>query len=228
MSTLNRAVLKQCLLESTMQEIREIEALDYSSITADIDFKNKISSIIHEAEQNNARARSKRITISLIAAILVCFSIIFSVSARIRTAVINFFVEVYDSFAVLFIDDEENTEDLIPIDVVYEPSYLKENGYKQVSQAMGEFKNFTIWTNDNNVTVDFSQHAIYKNDITLDVEDTSYETTYIGERKVHYTVKNDIYFIKWLEYGYSFNLGCDTTLEWSEIEKIISSLQPIS
>lgn len=227
MSTLNKDTLKECLLESALQEIREIEALGYHDIKADEEFKNKIRGVISNAEQQSSTARSRRITLSLIAAIIVCFSIIVSVFAQIRTAVANFFVEIYDSFVVLLIDSEDDEDELLPIETAYESSYFKENGYEQASQTTDKFKIFTVWTKDSSKLY-FSQHSIYKNDITLDAEDTSYEATYVGDIKVYYTIKNDTYFIKWLEYDYSFNLTCNSSLEWTEIEKIISSLQPIS
>ncbi len=222
MSTLDKTIFKKCLLESTLQEIREIEAIDYSHIKADDEFRGRILGIINDAKD---KTRSKRITISLIAAIVICFSIILSVSARVRTAVANFFIEIYDSFAVFFIEDEDSSEDLKPIETIYEPAYFEEHGYKQSSQELGKFRSLTIWTNDT-ITIDLSQYAIDKNDITSDAEGVSYEITYVGERKVYYAVKNDMYFVKWLEYEYSFNIRCDSSLEWSEIEKIISSLQP--
>ncbi len=182
---------------------------------------------INNAERESAKARSKRITISLIAAVIICFSIMLSVSAKIRTAVVNFFVEIYDSFAVFFIDDEECEEPSSVIDTVYEPTYFSENGYEQVSMVKNDFKIFTIWSNAD-ITVDLSQYAIDENYIILDTEDMYYETAHIGDRAIYYTIKNDTYFVKWLEYGYSFNIRCDASLGWEEIEKIISSLQPIN
>lgn len=227
MSTTDKAIFKKSLLECTLQEIREIEAMDYSAIKADDAFKSRILAVIDDAKRENDKTRSRRVTLSLIAAIIICFSIILSVSARVRTAIASFFVEIYDSFAVFFIDDKDDSEDLIPIETVYEPAYFKENGYAQSSQTLGEFKNFTVWIK-NDFKVYFSQHSIHNNKITSDAEETSYEVTYIGERKVYYTVKNDFYFIKWLEHDYSFNIRCTSSLEWTEIEKIISSLEPIS
>ncbi len=227
MSTLDKTILKKCLLESTLNEIREIEAIDYSHIKADESFKDKILNTINGAERESAKARSKRITISLIAAIIICFSIMLSVSAKIRTAVVDFFVEIYDSFAVFFIENEECEDASSVIDTVYEPAYFSENGYEQLNKTQNDFRIFTVWSKDG-IIVDLSQHIIDKNDIILDAEDMSYEVTYIGDKVVYYTIKNDIYFVKWLEYGYSFNLSCDASLGWEEIEKIISSLQPIN
>lgn len=227
MSTLDKAMLKKCLLESTLKEIREIEAIDYSNIKADESFRNKILNVINVKKAEDRKSRSKRITVSLIAAIIICFSIMLSVSARIRTTVVNFFVEIYDSFATFFIENEEDAENPTTIETIYEPKYFEENGYEQLERTEANFKVFTVWSKDG-VTIDLSQYTIDANKITLDAENTSCETTYIGERKIYYTVKNDTYFIKWLEYGYSFNLSCDTSLDRSEVEKIISSLEPIA
>ena len=227
MSTTDKAIFKKSLLECTLQEIREIEAMDYSAIKADDAFKSRILSVIDDAKRENDKTRSRRVTLSLIAAIIICFSIILSVSARVRTAIASFFVEIYDSFAVFFIDGKDNSEDLIPIETVYEPAYFKEEGYEQISQNKTDFKIFTVWEKDE-FTINFSQYITDSNYITSDAEELDYEITYIGERKVYYSTKNDMYSIKWLEHDYSFHLRCKASLEWTEIEKIISSLEPIS
>ena len=227
MSTTDKAIFKKSLLECTLQEIREIEAMDYSAIRADEAFKSRILAVIDDAKRENDKTRSRRVTLSLIAAIIICFSIILSVSARVRTAIASFFVEIYDSFAVFFIDDKDDSEDLTPIETVYEPAYFKENGYEQISSIQNNFNKFTIWANDN-ITIDFSQYSITDNYIISDAEELDYEITYIGERKVYYSTKSDMYSIKWLEHDYSFHLRCTSSLEWTEIEKIISSLEPIS
>lgn len=226
MSTIDKTMLRGCLLESTLQEIREIEAIDYSDIRADESFRNKILNAISTKEVKGKKSRSKRIAISLIAAIIVCFSIIFSVSAKVRTTIVSFFVEVYDGFATFFIEDDENTENPTIIETRYEPTYLKENGYEQISQSKNKYNIFTVWSKDG-ASVNLSQYIINKNSISLDVEDASYETTYIGDKEVYYTVKNDMYFVKWLEGGYSFSLICNTSSGWETIEKIVSSLEPI-
>ena len=197
----------------------------YSSIKADEGFKAKILSAINDAKKKRDRSRSKRVTISFIAAIIICFSIILSISAQIREAIVNFFVEIYDTFAVFFIENDEGEENAKVIEIVYEPTYFSENDYEQISSIKNDFKIFTIRKN-NSITVDLSQYVIDSNDITSDAEDASYEITYIGELEVYYTIKNDVYFVKWIEHGYSFNLSCDSSVGFEEIEKIISSLQP--
>ena len=222
MSTLNEAIFKECLIESTMQEIREIEAMNYQ-ISADEDFKGKILSTVSRARQC---ARSKRLSLSLIAAIIACLSILLSVSARVRTAVAGFFVEIYDTFAVFFVDGDEDGKNPTTIETEYEAAYFKESGYEQISQSKHEVRIFTTWANEH-ATIDLSQYTINENDITLDAEGLTYEVAFIGEHKAYYTVKNGTCFVKWIEYGYSFTLRCDSFIEWSEIEKIVCSLRAI-
>ena len=169
MSTTDKAIFKKSLLECTLQEIREIEAMDYSAIKADDAFKSRILAVIDDAKRENDKTRSRRVTLSFIAAIIICFSIILSVSARVRTAIASFFVEIYDSFAVFFIEDKDDSEDLIPIETVYEPAYFKENGYEQISQNKNDIRIFTVWKKDE-FTINFSQYSINDNYIISDAE----------------------------------------------------------
>lgn len=151
----------------------------------------------------------------------------FTVSAQVRTAVVDFFVEVYETFASLFIEDNNANENPKTLETKYNTTYFKKSGYTKINQMNSTFKSVEIWSK-NDISVDFSQYVIENSDITLDTEDASYEIKHIDNQKIYYKVKNNSYTIKWLAYGYSFNLRCDESLGWEEIEKIITSLEPVT
>ena len=110
---------------------------------------------------------------------------------------------------------------------IYEPSYLCNNDFEKIKQENGKVSFFTVWSK-NNFTVYFSQCVADNSGIILDTENISYNIAYIDKQKIYYTIKNNTYFIKWISYGYSFDLRCDTSLDWEEIEKIITSLEPVT
>ncbi|MBQ7352395.1 MAG: hypothetical protein IJW54_00140 [Clostridia bacterium] len=224
MSLLDTRILKQCLFDSTLKEIQEIEALDYSFVVSDESFKERIKESIN-TNSPASKSRPKRVLVALVAAVIICFSIMFSVSGQIRNAIINFFVEVYDTFYSLLIQNEESVYTPSTIETIYKPSYLSSNGYIEIYTTSTELNQFTIWSKDN-VIVDLSQHTIDENDITLDSENVSYQTAYVGSYTVYYSLKNNIYYLKWISHGYSFSLSCDDTLSWNEMEQIILSLEP--
>ena len=219
-------IVENALLEASLRRIRLIEAMDYPDIGTDESYDNKIYDLIYGRTKEKKRL-PKRITLILVATLTICFLIMFTVSAQVRSAVVDFFVEVYETFASFFIEDNDINENPTTIEIKYETSYFKENSYEKTNQIESKFKIVENWSK-NNSTIYFSQYIIETNGIFLDTEDTSYQIKYIGEQKIYYTVKNNIYFIKWLAYGYSFNLRCDESLGWEEIEKIITSLEPVT
>jgi len=227
MSTISKEMLKRCLFESTLDEIRKIEALDYSFVTASEQLKNRIKSDFETAKQHKKKYYPKKIALILVAALTACFLIMFSISAQIRTAVVDFFIEVYETFASFFIENDANNENPKTIETRYQPSYFHENDYTQINEFASLVKNISIWSKSS-TTLEFTQYVIETNSVFLDTEDISYEVRYIGEQKIYYKIKNNIYTVKWLAYGYSFNLRCDESLDWEEIEKIITSLKPVT
>ncbi|MBQ8145385.1 MAG: DUF4367 domain-containing protein [Clostridia bacterium] len=241
MSTVNKAMLKDCLIDSALAEIYEIEALDYSYVQVSDGFKERVKEIITSKEEPKRRVHPKKVAIILIASVLLSLSIMFSVSAKIREAVADFFVKIYDTFAQFIIveNDEKDTDTVNQdtpspsityptiIETEYKPSYIEQNNYELLDKVTDKNRVFTVWTNGNEM-IDLIQSNTEGSDITLDTENATYQSTYIGEKEVFYFLKNGIYTVAWIDYGYLFNMTCDESLGWDEVEKIVTSLEPIT
>lgn len=241
MSTVSKAMLKECLLESILAEIKEIEAMDYAHINASEEFKERVKSTITAKKKTTQKFHPKKIAIAIVAAILVSISIAFTASAELRHAVADFFVKAYETFTQFIIADNDKTDTSTPsseqtqdpitypttIETEYIPSYVIENNYVEIDKIVGTLEVFTIWSNDYAI-IDLSQHIMEESGIILDTENSPYQTAYIGEQKVYYTLKNAVYTILWLANGYSFNMSCDEALGWEEVEKIVLSLEPVT
>lgn len=210
-------IVENALLEASLRRIRLIESMDYPDIVTDEEYDNKILDAIY-GRRKEKRRLPKRIALILVAALTVCFLIIFTVSAQIRTAVVDFFVEVYETFASFFIESDNANENQKIIKAQYEPSHFQTNGYTKINETNSSLRIFHVWSK-NNFTVYFSQCIADNSNIILDTENISYNIAYIDKQKIYYTIKNNTYFIKWISYGYSFDLRCDTSLDWEEIEK---------
>lgn len=215
---------KNVLLEASLKRIALIESMDYPEINTDESYNNKIYDAIYNT--SNKKHYTKKITLILVASITICFLILFSISAQVRTKVIDFFVEVYETFASFFIE-KDNIQTVDSIETKYQPKCLKSLGYTENIQIDTKRYINYIWTNEK-VYIGFSQYIIDENSISLDAEDTEYEIFYIGDQKVFCKTKDNKCSLKWLAYGYSFNLSCDKDFSWEEIEKIILSLEPVS
>lgn len=237
MSTVNKAMLKDCLIDSALAEIYEIEALDYSYIQVSDGFKEKVKEIISVKEEPKRKVCPKKIAIILIASVLLSLSIMFSVSAKIRETVADFFVKMYDTFAEFIIADNKDTTTTDPdgssasyptkIETVYKPSYVDSSEYFQLDSFETEIRSFNVWTNGTTI-IDLTQNIFDDTTLKLDTENAQYQTNHIGKKKVYYSVKNGIYTVSWLEYGYWFTMTCDESLGWNEVEKIVTSLEPIT
>ena len=241
MSTLNSIMLKRCLLESTLTEIKEIEALDYSDITVSDNFRERIRKTITSQKPIKKTLNSKRVIIAIIAAILVSICVMFTVSAEIRNAVSSFFVKAYETFAQLIIvedgEEENKAQNTTPtqpevvypssVETEYMPSYINNNSYIELDKIKTNTQVFTVWANDTYI-IDLTQSVVDENDITIDNENSQLQSKFVGDKEVYYSLKNGVYVIKWLEFGYSFSLSCDEALGWAEIEKIVLSLSVIN
>ncbi len=241
MSTVNKAMLKECLLESIMAEIKEIEAMDYPDTKASDGFKERIKSTINADKTAKKKRFSKKVAIALVAAVVLSLSIMFTASAEIRQAVADFFVKAYETFAQLIIVENDETDTATPdseqpqapityptiIETEYIPTYIESNCYEQLDKIQNVQSVMYIWSNGTFI-IDLMQGIIDSNDITLDIENSLHQTTYIDNKEVFYSLRNGIYTVVWLEYGYSFSLSCDEALGWEEVEKIVLSLEPVA
>ncbi|MBE6673894.1 MAG: hypothetical protein E7596_02170 [Ruminococcaceae bacterium] len=241
MSTVDNAMLKECLLESILAEIKEIEAMEYPNIKASESFKERIKNTINSGKAAQKKHFPKKVAIAFIAAVILSLSIMFTVSAEIRQAVADFFVKAYETFTQFIIVENDGADtntsgsDITQapitypttIETEYMPSYINKNNYVQLDKVTNKYNIWAAWSNDTYI-IDLAQQVIDSNDIILDTENASYQTAYIGEQKVYYVLKNNTYTIKWLEYGYSFNMSCDEALGWDEVEKIVLSLEPVT
>lgn len=235
MSTVSNAMLKKCLLKSVLAEIKELEAMDYSNIKASKDLEEKIKGTINGEGVAKKKHFSKKVAIALAAAIILGLSTMLAVSAGILSTVADFFVKAYETYTRLIVVEKgetdietsgsEQTQAPATIETEYVPSYIKSNGYLLLDKIKNDNAIFTVWSNDSYI-IDLTQNVISDNDIVLDTENTLLQVAWIGEQKVYYIVKNNTYTIKWLAYGYSFNMSCDEALGWEEVEKIILSIEP--
>ena len=240
MNTVSKAMLGECLLKNVLAEIKEIEALDYSHITASQDFKERIRKTIIKRNTFKHNFSPKRIAIILVSAILVSIFVMFAISAKTRDAVSNFFVQAYDNFVSLVIVKNDNTDTEPPskdstqqeikypttIETVYLPSYIKANGYEQLDKTQLTYSVLSVWS-DGVCIIDFSQSVVNENHIVVDTEDALLQSASINGQEVFYKLKHGVYTVVWIQNGYNFLMCCDEVLGWTEIEKIILSLEPM-
>ena len=216
-------ILKKALLESTLKEIQVIEALDYPKVKTDDEYENKIYSVINKS-QVKRRHYSKRIAI-ILAAILVCLSMMMSISA-IRIKVIDFVVSIYEKYIALSIDEPSSNYPKT-IEKVFKPTYIPDE-YMENSFSQEQLTVKLSW-NSSRLKIRFYQNVILNDtDVYLDNENSKSSSLKVGNITIYYILKNGEYSIKWINEGYLFLISCPESLEWEEIEKIIMSVEKVS
>ena len=223
MSTADKSMIRQCLFNSTLREIREIEDIDYSFIEASPDFKERIKSSI-EATPRKRKLYPKKLTFILVATLIMCFLITFSVSAKVRTAVFDFFVNVYQGFASFSIDKNEKESAPKTIEAIYFPYYVTDNGFEKTYEYSGKSQFDCVWKNKN-TEIRFKQSTIHNSDSTINIEDIEHSFKYVGEQKVFYTTGNGVITALWFTDEYMFSVSCNEALGWEEVEKIVLSVK---
>ena len=102
---------------------------------------------------------------------------------------------------------------------------MEENEYTTLNTQSKENIFHYVWSK-NGIYIEFRQ-SILNNYLTLNSEDSTYDTKYINDINIYYTTNNDRQVFLWTSYGYAFSLHCSEELSWEEIEKIILSVEPI-
>lgn len=216
-------IIKNALTEISLKQISLIEKETSSDISTDEHFDDKIQKLIYGKGGKSFIA--KRIAISLAAAIIITISVMMSITA-IRTKIVDFFVEVYDTFTEFFIDDADSNNYPKTIEAVYMPSYLTENNYEVIFNDNDGLISLTIWSNGTS-SANLTQTIIDEsNSSLLDTEDASFQTIFVNNTKIFYKTKNNTLTAKWLAYGYMFDFNCNENLGLDTLEEIILSIKP--
>ena len=159
---------------------------------------------------------------ALIAA-LIAVSLAMSVSA-IREPIINFFVEIYDSFISIFVDAPAPAS--IAIEEKYELGYLPE-GFELVEEKEWNSSNEKIYS-DGNKQIKFVQLSYSSElgvEIALDNNESNAKYIDISGNSIVYTQKNNSTTLVWIKDEYVFKLVFNfeiTEDEWIRIVEFIS------
>lgn len=222
MTKLQKKVIKQALLDVDKMECDFIDTYPQPSKTVENISRCETSKIVEEYNEN-FRKRSmplkRKIMIGVVTVLLVV-SMMFSVSA-IRKPIIEFFVEIFDEFVHIFIDEnaEENPQSY------YAPMWLP-TGYTERGKDIQEWHVCCFWSNGDE-EIFMTQRLGNFTDSYLDNEDTEYTTEDISVYTVHYALKNGVYMCVWANDEYTFMLRCPESLGWDTVVDIITSVQEV-
>ena len=217
------------LIRCALAEAARLEHEQLAAKGEELMENEELSAPDYEAFKKKAAVRrrvslKKKILYALIAA-LIAISLAMSVSA-IREPIINFFVEINDSFISIFVDAPAPAS--IAIEEKYELGYLPE-GFELVGETMWSPSYDRIYS-DGNRKIIFKQkmysHETF-NDFVLDNTNSQIEYIQVNDIQVVYLYKNDRISIIWKNNKYTFQLILNFNLPKEECIKIIEYVDEI-
>lgn len=155
----------------------------------------------------------------VLAALLLVFTLSMSISA-VRTSVIDFFINVYETFSEFRFSEKTGTSS---IQTVYEPAYLPEN-YTLCKRAHLPSTYQMAWKSKND-TITLRQY-IANTSLVINTEEADYIETELFGQTVYTAKAADTGLLLWETDDYAFLLSYPSDLPWEEIELIFSSLAP--
>jgi hypothetical protein len=216
------AIVKEALMEADLREMAIIDALPDEEITFSEKYKNAISKLMNNTRRS-ARSFSKKATVILVA-VLTSLILIMSVSA-IREPIVNFLVEFYDNYIKVTVDNKDNQESVIEAPLF--PSYIAE-GYTLDNVNDLESWVITRWKNGNDEIIDLGQYINSDGtDIHIHNPQDGFKNIVLQSNlNLYYYSRDGYYNFYWADDRYFYNFSCPDTIELSEIEKIIDSMEP--
>lgn len=222
-------ILKRALLKIEQKEVMRFKNLPCQNTELSKEFENNIHKLAKKRKNliwQATKTVPRRIAFVFIAAIIT-FCMMMSISA-IRLPVVNFFVNIYEEFISVFIEEDEDVEIPNTIEEIYHPSYMIDN-YTLLSNTANDNYVENIWMDTSNNIMILTQD-ILKTDyqVHLDNQGVNYQPANFTNTNVHFMSKNGQYIFIWTNEYYLFELICSTQTELDEIEKLIDSLSVVN
>lgn len=222
-------ILKRALLKIEQKEVMRFKNLPCQKTELSKEFENNIHKLAKKRKNliwQATKTVPRRIAFVFIAAIIT-FCMMMSISA-IRLPVVNFFVNIYEEFISVFIEEDEDVEIPDTIEEIYHPSYMIDN-YTLLSNTANDNYVENIWMDTSNNIMILTQD-ILKTDyqVHLDNQGVNYQPANFTNTNVHFMSKNGQYIFIWTNEYYLFELICSTQTELDEIEKLIDSLSVVN
>ncbi len=217
------SIVREALMEADLREMAVIDSLPDEEIAFSEKYKNAISKLMNNTRRS-ARSFSKKATVILVA-VLTSLILIMSVSA-IRSQIINFLVDIYDNYIKVTVDNNDEQE-LIIENPSY-PSYMIED-YPIKSVNNLESLVMTIWGNEDDNVIELWQ-VTNSDDLNIHMNNPNggYKSIVLQSNlNLYYYINHGYYRFFWADDTYFYFFSCPDSIELSEIEKIINSMEPM-
>ena len=228
MKRLTKKKLQDALLILGMIEVRKAEALPDVAWEKSKEYITAKEKLLHNLFDTPPRPvfTPKK----FVAAILVAIFLLAATACAAIEPIREFFVEVFDSFIKVEIEDPEAPgayEEIYPETI--ETAYAITNipgGFTIIDDTRSPESTMTLWMNEEASVIIFQQNPIEGNNIKLDGDNAEYGEIVIEGRTVFRLYSDGMYVLMWKEHGYLFSISCSDTIPWETIVDMVTGLAP--
>ena len=174
----------------------------------------------HDTLFFRATSTPKKQIAAAIITLLIGFNTLMITNVEARAIVVNFIIEIYESFSDVIFPNEEAPNEIIDI---YQPSYLPSD-YKIDFIHTGTVEYWVDYKNSNEEVISFTQATLNDASIAMDTEGSEIETLPINNTEGIIVFNKDYYSLHWSSGEYRFNLLGNNK---KEIIKMAESLEKV-
>lgn len=167
----------------------------------------------------------KRVAVIILAVLLALSGTVFSVKAW-REPVVNFFIEVYETFSRILFSSEDD-ESLKEIETYYAPRYIPE-GFELKEEDKNDLYYMLIYTDSKNNMIMYTQHIFSKSAATIDTEIVDVEKATVNGLSAAYLSNKGYNKLVLNDSVYVYSITVPTSISRDEIFKIGESLMAIN
>jgi len=211
----NRFTLAQAFIEA---EIKDYESVDPTQAwTTSTKFNSSMNALIHK-ERNIfwkcINTTGKKVAV-LVLAITLLSGCAMSVEA-IRTPVVRFVSEIYETFTRLFVDEDPQISHPDTIEQTFSPAYML-NGYNLTEERRDLLIYQLRWENDKKEEIVYQQSLLTNYNAIIDTENSPSEQIDTVHGKSIYFQSNNKHTLIWNNGSYSFKLTAPLSITVDEL-----------
>lgn len=211
----NRFTLAQAFIEA---EIKDYESADPTQVwTTSTRFNSSMKALINKEKKfiwKCINTTGKKVAV-LILSLLLLSGCAMSVEA-IRTPVVHFVSEIYETFTRLFVDEDTQNHHPNTIEQTLSPTYML-NGYKQTEEQCDLLLYQLRWENVKKEEIVYQQSLLTNYNAIIDTENSPSQQIITVHGESIYFQSNNKHTLIWNNGSYSFKLTAPLSITVDEL-----------
>lgn len=221
--SMSREELKAAFREGYSHDFDNIPSCE-AEITIDIStrFENKMEALIRKENKSTWHwlITSYKKVIALVATLVLMLTMTFSVSA-IRTPIVEFFTNVYETFIEFLFNGD--TSDIISTHYKFKET---PNGFKIIDSYEDKTTLQTTYKNENGDIIELSQTITDDTNYSLDSEQGEIKIVTVEGNKINLYLKNEFAQAIWIEGNTLMTLAYEGDIDEEKIVELIGLIEP--